>query len=94
MNKIDFSSEYGNMDKIICLVGCSGSGKTTLAKELEGKGYNIIHSYTTRQPRYENEWGHTFIDTTNFNEGCGILEIGFNQYNSSDIIYLGLLLTS
>lgn len=49
------------MDKIICLVGASGSGKTTLAKELEKKGYNIIHSYTTREPREPGEWGHIFI---------------------------------
>lgn len=48
-------------DRIICLVGASGSGKTTLAKELEGEGYNIIKSYTTREPRGESEWGHTFI---------------------------------
>lgn len=50
------------MDKIICLVGPSGSGKTTIAKELEKLGYNIIYSYTTREPREPNEWGHTFID--------------------------------
>ncbi|KNF06952.1 guanylate kinase [Gottschalkia purinilytica] len=49
------------MDKIICLVGPSGSGKTTIAKELETLGYNIIHSYTTREPREENEWGHIFM---------------------------------
>lgn len=61
MGKIEFSSEYGNRDKIICLVGASGSGKTTIAKELEGKGYNIIHSYTTRQEREPGEWGHIFI---------------------------------
>lgn len=48
-------------DKIICLVGPSGSGKTTIAKELEKEGYNIIHSYTDRKPRVENEWGHTFV---------------------------------
>lgn len=49
------------MDKIICLVGASGTGKTTIAKELDKLGYNIIHSYTTREPREENEWGHIFI---------------------------------
>lgn len=48
-------------DRIICLVGASGSGKTTIAKELEKRGYNVIQSYTTRKPRYKNEWGHTFI---------------------------------
>ena len=68
------------MDKIICLVGHSGSGKTTVAKELEKEGYNIIHSYTTRPPRYEGEWGHTFIDEkaiknirTDTNDGLKII---------------------
>lgn len=51
-------------DVLVLLVGASGSGKTTIAKELEKQGYNIIHSYTTREPREENEWGHTFIDKT------------------------------
>ncbi len=47
-------------DYIICLVGESGSGKTTIAQALDGP-YNIIHSYTTRSPRHEDEWGHTFV---------------------------------
>jgi len=49
------------MDIIYCLVGPSGSGKTTLAKALE-EDYNIILSYTTRPPRSEHEWGHTFVE--------------------------------
>lgn len=49
-------------ERIICLVGKSGSGKTTIAKELEKLDYNIIKSYTTREPREEGEWGHIFID--------------------------------
>lgn len=49
-------------DKLILLVGASGSGKTTIAKELEKKGFNIIHSFTTREPREPNEWGHIFLD--------------------------------
>lgn len=47
---------------VFCLVGRSGSGKTTVAKELS-KDYNVIQSYTTRPPRYENEWGHTFVES-------------------------------
>lgn len=50
------------MTTIINLVGASGSGKTTIAKELERDGYNVIHSYTNRKPREENEWGHNFIE--------------------------------
>ncbi|HHV72189.1 MAG TPA: AAA family ATPase [Clostridia bacterium] len=50
-----------SLDKIICLVGESGSGKTTLAMRLERESYNVIKSYTTRPPRYPNEWGHIFV---------------------------------
>ncbi len=56
----------GYTDRIICLVGESGSGKTAIAKALEEQGYNIIHSYTTRPPRYQGEWGHTFITEEDF----------------------------
>ena len=49
--------------KIINLVGASGSGKTTIAKELDKlDNINVIQSYTTRPPREEGEWGHTFIE--------------------------------
>lgn len=48
------------MKKVFLLMGYSGSGKTEVAKALEGRGYNILQSYTTRQPRHENEWGHIF----------------------------------
>lgn len=47
--------------EIICLVGESGSGKTTVAKELFKRGYNVLHSYTTRMPRSDNEFGHIFV---------------------------------
>ena len=49
--------------QIINLVGASGSGKTTIAKELDKlDNINVIQSYTTRPPREEGEWGHTFIE--------------------------------
>ncbi|MEC4565430.1 AAA family ATPase [Paenibacillus sp. CMAA1739] len=48
------------MKKVFLLMGYSGSGKTEVAKALQGRGYNILQSYTTRQPRHENEWGHIF----------------------------------
>lgn len=50
---------------LINLVGASGSGKDTVSKELTKKGYNDIKSYTTREPREDNEWGHTFIGKGN-----------------------------
>lgn len=53
-------------DMIVNIIGASGSGKTTVAKELEKKGYNIIHSYTNREPRGHDEWGHTFISDDGF----------------------------
>lgn len=46
---------------LINLIGRSGTGKTTIAKCLSSYGYNVIQSYTTRAPRKEDEWGHTFI---------------------------------
>lgn len=58
------------MDMIVNLVGASGSGKTTIARELGELGYNVIQSYTTREPREFDEWGHTFIGThTTFGDG-------------------------
>ena len=59
-------------DKIINLVGASGSGKTTIAKELERLGYNIIYSYTTRNPRKIDEWGHTFIGKKDYAENYDV----------------------
>lgn len=51
-----------NNRPLIMLVGKSGSGKTTIAECLEKYyGMKMLESYTTREPRYENEKGHTFI---------------------------------
>lgn len=49
-----------NKDVIVCIVGESGSGKTSIVKNLEARRFNVIHSYTTREPREENEYGHIF----------------------------------
>lgn len=50
-------------DNLILIIGPSGVGKTSAAEALEKLGYNVIHSYTTRGPREENEWGHIFVDS-------------------------------
>lgn len=49
---------------VVALEGKSGVGKTTIANALVEKypdKYHIIHSYTTRPKRYDNELGHEFI---------------------------------
>lgn len=45
-----------------CIIGKSGTGKSSIANELE-KRYNLksVPSYTTREPRFAGENGHTFI---------------------------------
>lgn len=58
-----------NTDFIFCIVGKSGTGKTTLVKNLEKLGdYNVIHSFTTRKPRHDNEYGHIFVNKDVFPE--------------------------
>ena len=66
------------MNTIFCLVGPSGSGKTTIAKELSND-YNVIQSYTTRPPRHENEWGHTFVES--FPDEHVPKTIAYNNFN-------------
>lgn len=52
--------------KILFLVGASGSGKTTIAKRLcdTDERFNFINSFTDRQMREKNEYGHTFVNTS------------------------------
>ncbi|MDT8716284.1 guanylate kinase [Clostridium sp. 19966] len=51
-------------DFIICIIGKSGSGKSTIVRHYKEKGYNIIESYTDRPKRFDNEWGHVFIKSS------------------------------
>ena len=49
-------------------VGRSASGKTTIANLLaEQHGYKQVESFTTRQPRFDNEPGHIFVTEDEFN---------------------------
>ena len=51
-----------NINPLLLFVGKSGSGKSTVANYLSSNNHYIqLQSYTTRQPRYENEPGHIFI---------------------------------
>lgn len=75
------------MTKIICLIGASGSGKTMVAKELDKRGYNIVHSYTTRKPREENEWGHIFIEGELSNCNSHLCTTKGSFYRSDMIAY-------
>lgn len=45
---------------LIILTGESGSGKSTIERMIEGKGYNRIISYTTREPRGEEVDGTSY----------------------------------
>lgn len=46
--------------KIICILGRSGSGKSTLQSALETLGYTRIITYTTRQPRGQEQDGREY----------------------------------
>lgn len=70
-------------DRIICLVGESGSGKTTIAKALYDKGYNVIQSYTTREPRENDEWGHIFTDWGKYANTPKESIIAYTYYDSN-----------
>lgn len=62
------------MRPLLCVLGASGSGKSTLCTELEKRyGLKSIPSYTTRQPRFEGEQGHTFITENEFDNLKDIL---------------------
>lgn len=50
-------------------VGRSGTGKTSITKEVcQRMNMTYVSSYTDRAQRYENEKGHIFLSTENFNK--------------------------
>ena len=52
------------LNTIFLIVGRSGSGKTTLCDQLRTiSKLKTLESYTTRQPRYDGERGHVFVDS-------------------------------
>ena len=72
------------MDRLILLVGESGAGKSAVAKELEQLGYNILKSHTSREERYEGEWGHTFSNSKKLHD------IPFPEIVAFQEVYNGL----
>jgi len=72
---------------IFLIVAKSGGGKTTIVKEL-GKRYGLksIPSYTTREPRHQNEYGHTFVTENEFDkleDICAYTEIQGKRYGAT-----------
>lgn len=82
------NSNNENKDNITYLIlGSSGSGKSTIVKKLEELyNYKTIQSHTTRQPRYDNEYGHTFVSEEDYlkdknnNSICAYTLFNGNKY--------------
>ena len=72
------------MKNIYLLIGRSGSGKSTVADILEKKyGWKVLQSYTTRQPRFDGETGHTFVSKEEFDkleDKCAYTLFAGNEY--------------
>lgn len=67
---------------IICILGKSGCGKTTIVEKLNKEyGYEILSSYTTREPRYDGETGHQFIDLITFEALPN--KVAYNEFNGN-----------
>lgn len=68
------------MKPLFLFVGPSGCGKTTVTELLESRyDESAIRSYTTRQPRYDNEDGHVFISDEEFGELKNL--VAYTKYN-------------
>jgi guanylate kinase len=69
---------------LFCIVGESGSGKSQIAYELDFYGYKSIQSYTTRKPRKQDEWGHTFCDEAKYQSYRSRSEIvAYSYFNNN-----------
>lgn len=59
----------GKKPRILCIVGESGTGKTTVAEYIEREyGIPMILSYTDRPKRTEDEVGHTWVTSSQFDK--------------------------
>lgn len=57
------------MKPLLLIIGPSGCGKSTFAQVIADKyNYKIVQSYTTRPKREENETGHIFITSEEFDK--------------------------
>lgn len=73
-------------EKILLIVGASGSGKTSVVEKLEEQyGLKSVCSYTTREKRNEDEYGHIFVTDEEFNRLSlvGFSEYGGNRYGAT-----------
>lgn len=65
---------------LFLFVGRSASGKTTMADTLEKRyGHKQVYSYVTREPRYEGEVGHIFVNDDEF-DNLGEL-VAYTEYD-------------
>lgn len=72
--------------RIICILGRSGTGKSTVEKKLSQLGYNRIISYTSRQPRGNEENGREYHFVSR-NEFEGLIKknilMEYTEYNGN-----------
>lgn len=72
--------------KILLIVGASGTGKTSVAERLEQQyGLKSVCSYTTREKRSDDEYGHIFVTEEEFDklDLVGYSEYAGNRYGAT-----------
>lgn len=68
-------------EKIILLAGASGSGKTSVVEILEREyGLKSVCSYTTRERRTPDEYGHIFVTEEEFKR---LNLVGYSEYDGT-----------